>query len=170
MEQSLTAEDQLEYNGVEVHSRTKLFNGKQCIIAKNSKTAKPFKINLGWDGSSKCILTADPTKEDLKTLPHIHLTSKGSYDPQKELKKLKANCIVSSRNHAFEWARHCGRKLKWTPEQLVEWKKPLNYYSSECIKKTFEATTQLYLEITSENQELSKNFYRERFHAFLGVP
>ena len=62
LEQSLIAEDQLEYNGVMVHSHAKLFNGKQCIIAKNPKTSKPFKINLGWDGSSKFILTADLTK------------------------------------------------------------------------------------------------------------
>ena len=77
--------------------------------------------------------------------------------------------MVSSRNHAFEWARPCGRKFKWTPDQLVEWKKRLNYYSSECIEKTFEATTQLYPEITSKNQELPMNFYQERFHD-LGAP
>ena len=106
----------MEYNGVEVHSTAKLFNGKQCIIAKNPKTAKPFKINLGWDGSSKFILTADPTKKDLKTLPHIHLTSKGSYDSQEESKKHKANCMVSSRNRALEWAWPHGMKFKWTPE------------------------------------------------------
>ena len=69
LEQSLSAEGPLEYNWVDVHSRAKLFNGKQCIIAENPKTAKPFKINIGWDGSSKFILTADPTKKDLKTLP-----------------------------------------------------------------------------------------------------
>ena len=161
MSQSLTAEDQLEYNGVEVHSRAKLFNGKQCIIAKNPKTAKPLKINLRWVGSSKSILTADLTKKHLKTLPHIHLRSKGSYDPQRESKKCKANCMVSSRNLAFEWTRPWGKKFKWTPVQLAEWKKRLNYYSSERIKKTFEVTTQLYSEITSENQELPKKFYQE---------
>ena len=36
----------------------------ETIIDKNPKTAKPFKINCGWDGSSKFILTADPTKKD----------------------------------------------------------------------------------------------------------
>ena len=122
LEQSLIAKGQWNY-GVEVHSWAKLFNGKQSIIAKNSKTAKPFKINLGWDGSLKFILTADLTKKDLKTLPHIHKTSKGSYDPQKESKKHKANSMVSSRNCAFQRARPHGRKFKWTPEQLVEWKR-----------------------------------------------
>ena len=47
LEQSIIAEDQLEYNGVEVHSGAKLLNGKQCIIAKNPETDKHFKINLG---------------------------------------------------------------------------------------------------------------------------
>ena len=94
LKQSLIAEDQWEYNGVKVHSRAKLFNGKQCIIARNPKTAKPHKINLGWDGSLKCIFTANPTKKDLKTLHNIHFTSKGSYDPQKESKKCMANHIV----------------------------------------------------------------------------
>ena len=86
----------------------------------NPKTAKPFKINLGWDGSSKFILTANSTKKDLMTLPHIYLTSKGSYDYQKESKKCKANRMVSSKNCAFEWAQPQGRKFKWTQDQLVE--------------------------------------------------
>ena len=53
LEQFLMAEDQLEYNGVKVNSHAKLSNEKQCIIAKNPMPAKPFTINLGWDGSSK---------------------------------------------------------------------------------------------------------------------
>ena len=71
--------------------------------------------------------------------------------------------MISSRNHAFEWFRPHGKKFKWTSEQLIE--KCLNYYSTEHIKKIFEATTQLYPEIISENQQLSKIFYLERFHA-----
>ena len=47
LEQFLIAEDQLEYNRVKVYSYAKLFNGKQCILAKDLKTAKPFKIDLG---------------------------------------------------------------------------------------------------------------------------
>ena len=68
--------------------------------------------------------------------------------------------MISSRNLTFEWAGPHGRKFKWTFEQLV---------SSECAKKTFKATNQLYSKITSENQELSKNFYQKTFHS-LGVP
>ena len=56
LEQSLIAKDQLEYNGIEVHSHAKLFNGMQCIITKNPNTAKLIKIDMGWDGSSKFIL------------------------------------------------------------------------------------------------------------------
>jgi hypothetical protein len=64
-QQTLIAEDQLEHNGVEVHSCAKLFSGKHCIIAKHPKTAKQFKIPLGWDGSSKFLLTDTTTKKIL---------------------------------------------------------------------------------------------------------
>jgi len=51
-EQSLLAEDQLKFSGVEVHSRAKVFNGRQCILVKHPETGKRFCINLGWDGST----------------------------------------------------------------------------------------------------------------------
>ena len=89
-EQSLIAEDQLEYNGVNVHSRAKQFGGRQCIIAKHPKTGKDFKIDLGWDGSTKFILTKYPTKDELKTLPQIQLTANIPYKPDEQVKKLKA--------------------------------------------------------------------------------
>ena len=56
-EQSLLAEDQLEFSGVEVYSRAKVFNGRQCILAKHPETGKPFHIDLGWDGSTKFLNT-----------------------------------------------------------------------------------------------------------------
>ena len=75
--------------------------------------------------------------------------------------------MVYSWNGAFEWARPHGRKFKWTLDQLVKWKKHLNYYSSDHIKKTFKTTTQLYPEVTSENEEILKNFYQKRFDALV---
>ena len=167
--QSLIAEDQLEHNGVEVHSRAKLFSGKQCIIAKHPKTAKQFKIPLGWDGSSKFLITDNTTKKDLKTLPHIHLTSQKAYDPNITCDHKKVNRMVTTRNRAFNWSRPDGRKFDWSLEQLAEWKSRLNFYNVERIKKTFQATTQLYPNVPHENEGLPKNFYSERFQA-LGAP
>jgi hypothetical protein len=71
-------EDQLEHDDVEVYSCVILFSGRQCIIAKHPKMARQFKIPLGWDGSSKFLLTNTTTKKDLKSLPHLHLTSQNS--------------------------------------------------------------------------------------------
>jgi hypothetical protein len=102
--QSLIAEDQLEHNGVKVHSRAKLFSGKQCIIAKHPKTAKPFRIPLGWDGSTKFLITDNTTKKDLKTLPHLHLTSQKAYDPSTICDHKKVNRMVTTRNRAFNWS------------------------------------------------------------------
>ena len=168
--QSLIAEDQLEHNGVEVHSRAKLFSGKQCIIAKHPKTARKFKIPLGWDGSSKFLLTDTPTKKDLKGLPHIHLTSPKVYNPSVfACDGTKANRMVTMRNRAFHWSRPEGRKFNWTTDQLSEWKARLNFYNVERIKKTFQATTQLYPTVPHEKEGLPKNFYSERFQA-LGAP
>ena len=167
--QSLIAEDQLEHNGVEVHSRAKLFSGKQCIIAKHPKTAKQFKIPLGWDGSSKFLITDNTTKKDLKTLPHLHLTSQKAYDPSVYGDHKRVNRMVTTRNRAFNWSRPEGRKFDWSLEQLAEWKSRLNFYNVERIKKTFQATTQLYPNVPHENEGLPKNFYSERFQA-LGAP
>ena len=74
-EQSLLAEDQLEFSDVEVYSRAKVFNGRQCILAKHPETGKQFHIDLGWDGSTKFINTRTSSKADLKTLPRIILTN-----------------------------------------------------------------------------------------------
>ena len=167
--QSLIAEDQLEHNGVEVHSGAKLFSGKQCIIAQHPKTAKQFRIPLGWDGSSKFLITDNTTKKDLKTLPHLHFTSQKVYDPSISGAHRKVNRTVTTCNRTFNWSRPEGRKFDWSLEQLGEWKSRLSFYNVERIKKTFQATTQLYMNVPHENEGLPQNFYAEWFQA-LGLP
>jgi hypothetical protein len=162
-QQTLIAEDQLEHNGVEVHSRAKIFSGKQCIIAKHPKTAKQFKIPLGWDGSSKFLLTDTTIKKDLKLLPQLHLTSRNSCDPSNLCGHKLVKRMVTTCNRAFNWSWHVGAKYKWTMDQLAEWKTRLNFYNVEGIKKTFQATTQLYPTVPHESEGLPKNFYSERF-------
>ena len=56
-EQTLLAEDQLENNGIEVHSRAKAFGGKQCLLVNHQVTAKFMKIQLGWKQSTKILYT-----------------------------------------------------------------------------------------------------------------
>ena len=49
----------------------------------------------------------------------------------------------------------------------TSWQKKthLNFYNVDRIKKTFQATTQLYLTVPHESEGLSNNFYSERFKA-----
>ena len=47
--------------------------------------------------------------------------------------------------------------------------KCLIHYSLKYIEKMSESTTQLNPEITSDNQELQKNFYQKQLHA-VGMP
>ena len=125
--QSLIAEDQLEHNGVEVNSRAKLFSGKQCIIAKHPKMAKQFRIPLGWDGSSKFLITDNTTKKDLKTLPHIHLTSQKAYNSSITCDRKRVNRMITTCNCTFNWSRPDGCKFNWSLKQLAELKSCLNF-------------------------------------------
>ena len=72
-EQTLLAEDQLENNGIEVHSRAKAFGGKQCLLVKRTGTAKSMKIQLGWEHLTKFLHTRMPTEQELKELLVIEL-------------------------------------------------------------------------------------------------
>ena len=141
--QTLIAEDQLEYNGVEVHSRAKTFGGAQCIIARHPKSKKPLKFSLGWDGSSKFMRTKYPSKAELESLPHVELTQKCPYNPNSSSVKTDINRMYTHRNRAFQWNVPSGKKFDWTQEQLNEWKARLNFTTVERVKKTFQATTQL---------------------------
>ena len=168
-EQTLIAEDQLEHNGVEVHSRAKPFGGRQCIVARHPGTKKAFKIDLGWDGSTKFIRTRYPTQKEKDTLPHIHLTASTPYNPADPNVGTTVRRMITHRNRAFNWSKPEGAKYKWTPRLLTEWRARFSYTSSERVKRTFAATTQLYQTVPQENESIPKNYFLERFSA-LGAP
>ncbi len=94
--QTLLAEDQLECNGVEVHSRAKVFNGRQCIYARHPLKRGRFTIKLGWDKSSKFVLTRKPNKGEYKALPHIHLTGDLAYKPGDTCADRKVRNLVTA--------------------------------------------------------------------------
>ncbi len=99
--QTLLAEDQLECNGVEVHSCAKVFNGRQCIYARHPSKRGCFTIKLGWDRASKFVLTRKPNKGEYKVLPHIHLTENLAYMPGDTCADKKVRNLVTARNHSF---------------------------------------------------------------------
>jgi ribosomal protein L44E len=72
--------------------------------------AKQFKIPLRWDGSSKFHLTDTLTKKDIKLLLHLHLKSWNSYDPSKLGGYSLVKCMVTTRNHEFNWSWNGGAK------------------------------------------------------------
>ena len=69
-----------------MESRAKHFGGDQCVHVSHPVTKKPLRLELAWDGSTKYLLTRKPTKEELKNLPVIVLTSDAPYDPKVPMK------------------------------------------------------------------------------------
>ncbi len=167
--QTLLAEDKFECNGVEVHSRATVFNGWQCIYARNPSKRGQFTIKLGWDKASKFVLTRKPNQGEYKVLPHIHLTGNLAYKPGDTCAERKVRTLVTARNRSFPWTHPEGRKFKWTPHVLAEWHAQLNFADPTCIKRTFAATTQLYPSILQENSLLSCNLTAEWLPG-LGAP
>ena len=125
-EQSLIAEDQLEWNGVRVESRVKHFGGEQPVHATHPATKKPLRLELAWDGSTKYLLSRKPTKEELKKLPVIVLTLDTPYDPKVSMNVRNIRRMVTHRNRAFTFHEPAGRKLAWTPELLAVRRDQLN--------------------------------------------
>ena len=102
-EQTLLAADQFENNGIEIHSRAKAFGGKQCLLVKHPVTAKSIKIQLGWEHSTKFLHTRMPTKQELRELLVIELTSRSPYNPSSPLASQKTRQRVTHHNRAIQW-------------------------------------------------------------------
>ncbi len=150
----MLAEDQLQCNGVEVHSGAKVFNGLQCIYAQHPTKRGCFTVKLGWDKASKFILTQKPKKGEYKALPHVHLTGNLAYLSGDTCMELTSWHFVTARNCSHLWTRPQGQKFQWKPHVLAEWHAQLNLVDPTCVKKTFAETTQLYPSILQENSLL----------------
>ena len=152
-----------------MHSRAKVFNGRQCIYARHPTKRGRFTIKLGWDKASKFVLTRKPKKGEYKALPHVHLTGTLAYLPGDTRTELKSWRLVTARNRSFPWTCPQGRKFQWTPHVLAKWCARLNFADPTRVKKTFAATTQLYPSIPQENSLLPRQPTKERLPG-LGAP
>ena len=104
-EQSLITHNQLEYNGVEVHSRAKYIGGWQCVIARHPGTKNVFKIDIDWDGSFKFIWMRLLIKREKKKQPHIHLTTGSLYNPADPDVRNAVRRMSIHYNRAFNWSK-----------------------------------------------------------------
>ena len=122
-------------------------------------TKKPLRLELVWDGSTTYLRTRKPTNEELKKLPVIVLTLDTPYDPKVSMNVRNIRRMVTHRNRAFAFHEPADRKLAWTPELLAVWRARLNDCNNDRVKKTFNASTQLYPEVAYEKSSNPKKLF-----------
>ena len=148
--ESLFANDQLNWAGVMVEAKPKVWGGNQRLKHDD------WEIDVLWDGSTKFVKIRYPTKEELQKLPTYILTKNEPYDPQQLLQDMLKSKGLKGKFKTMI------RRLKWLPNQLKEWQHRL-CSNEEVVRQTFKNTTQLVPTVENESRMYPRMQYKAQF-------
>ena len=128
-------------------------NGKQKMIIEDKE------IPLEFDGLKMFLRIRAPTSDEMGRLPTYELTSPSTFIP--DTGDDHENILTQRR-------KNIKKKKHDLPGNLTmeEWQKRLAYAPEDVIRKTFMATTQLAMNVETENRLSGRRHYKPRF-AFL---
>ena len=109
-------------------------------------------IPLQYDGRKMFVNIRRPSEEELDLLESYELTSPNEFIPD------STDEIISRR-------KHNQRVYKQYPGGITmdEWRKRLALAPEDVVRKTFQATTQMAMNIEAENREIPRKHYVSRF-------
>ena len=79
-DETLLAEDQIDFHGVKAYSRMRVFGGKHFVEARD-QVGRIVKLAIAWYGSTRYPCISPPTKVDVSTLSSLEFTSGNPYQP-----------------------------------------------------------------------------------------
>lgn len=120
-------------------------NGRQIMKVEDRE------IPLEYDGRKMYVNIRKPTNEELETLEVLEMTSPDPYDP--------------TGNMENKVARNKNSKTKECPGgwNIQKWQDNLGLAPEDVIRKTFDATTQLAMNVEIENRSIGRKHYKSRF-------
>jgi len=126
-------------------------NGKQVMMIEDNE------IPLEFDGLKMYLNIRCPTPNEIDYLPTYELTSDESFVP--DTGDDHDNIITNRR-------KKVSKRYKDYPGGLSmnDWKKRLAHAPDDVIRKTFMATTQLSMNVESENRICGRRHYKPRFN------
>ena len=69
-DETLLAEDQIEFHGLKVYSHPRVFGGNQLVEARD-QVGRIVKLAIVWDGSTRYLDISPPAKVDVATLSSL---------------------------------------------------------------------------------------------------
>lgn len=110
-------------------------------------------VKINFDGRKLYLDIVKPTEDDLRTLETYELTSPESFIPD------GTSCQVNQRrsNTSLQYKQYPGGLT------MSEWRKRLAMAPPDVIRKTFNATTQLGMNLEINNRAVGRRHFKTRF-------
>ena len=120
-------------------------NGRQIMKIEDRE------IPLEYDGRKTYVKIRRPTEEELDTLEVLEMTSPDPYEPEGDVgNKIARNRKTKAKECPGGW-------------NLEKWQDNLGLAPDDVIRKTFDATTQLAMNVEIENRTIGRKHYKSRF-------
>ena len=119
--------------------------GTQCIHVEDKV------IPLKFDGRKVFLEIRRPSELEMESLEIIEMTSPIPFEPN------EPESIMTCRDKKTKYRQYPGGLT------MEQWQQRLGLAPEDVIRKTFEATTQLGMNVEIENRSIGRNHYKSRF-------
>ena len=158
-DESLCLPFQAEQHGVTFNLTPRERTDTNGNLGKQNMVIEGKEIPLKFDGRKMYINIRAPSEEEVDKLDIYELTSPEPFTPENDKIKYDDDIIHRRKQHEAVHKKYPGG---FTMER---WRKCLALAPEDVIRKTFQSTTQLQMNVEAENRKVGRRHYKSRFPA-----